>query len=450
MKNSILSIENFGYDFKWGVSTSAAQIEGSWNVDGKGPSIWDTFSANKNKIKNNDNLKTACNHYQLYEQDLSLIQHMGISNYRFSLSWPRIFSRGYGEVNQKGIDFYNRLIDGCIEKGITPWATLYHWDLPQALEDKGGWMNRDTMYRFVEYSALCAHKFGDRLKHIMTINEPVVCAGAGYFLGVHAPGKRGAAKFIKAVHHLALSQAEAARAVKEINSSIEIGTTFSCSYVQPLNSRPWNIRAAKRVDAMMNRLFIEPLLGLGYPLSDLPFLSPIEEYFKQGDDERLKCDMDFIGIQNYTREIIKHSLLTPYLHASLVKADKREVETTAIGWEVFPESVYHMLKKFGAYKNIKKIIVTESGIALHDQLVNGQVCDYRRIDYLQSHLAQVLRAKNEGVKVDGFFVWTLLDNFEWAEGYDPRFGLVHVNFETQTRTLKKSGYWYKKFLSGNS
>lgn len=442
----ILSAKDFGNDFQWGISTAAAQIEGSWNEDGKGLSIWDTFSSKKGKIKNHETPQVACNYYHTYKDDISIIKNLNIPYYRFSISWPRLFPEGSGKINQKGIDFYDKVIDNCLENNITPWITLYHWDLPQMLEEKGGWMNRDTVARFCDYVALCVNEFGDRVKHMMVLNEPLVSAGAGYFLGVHAPGRRGANKFLKAVHHLALSQAEGARTIRNLKSDIEIGTTFSCSYVQPVNEYAKNSLAATRVDALMNRMFIEPLLGLGYPIKDLPFIDGIDKHFKEGDDARLTFDMDFIGIQNYTREIVKHSFLTPYIHAGLVPGHKRDVELTAMGWEIFPESIYHMLKKFSAYEGVKKIIITESGMALHDKIESGKVNDEKRISYLQSHLEQVLRAKNEGVNVKGFFVWTLLDNFEWAEGYHPRFGLVHIDFETQQRTIKSSGNWYRDFL----
>jgi beta-glucosidase len=441
-----LKASDFEDDFVFGVSTAAAQIEGAWNEDGKGPSIWDAFAMKNGKIKNNDNPFVACNHYHRFKEDISLINFLSIPNYRFSISWPRIFPEGKGHFNQKGLDFYDRLIDESLSNNITPWITLYHWDLPQMLEEKGGWQNRDILGWFTDYITLCVKKYSDRVKHFMVLNEPMVVAGAGYFLGIHAPGKRGVTKFLKATHHLALAQAEGARAIKQFGNDIKAGTTFSCSLVESVDDNDKNIKTALRVDALLNRLFIEPLAGAGYPLHDLPFMESIEKYFLPGDEQRLAHNMDFIGIQNYTREIVKYSWITPYLHASLVPAPKRNVGYSAMGWEIYPPSIYAMLKKFSAYSCFNHIYVTESGIALHDQPENGVVQDMTRIAYLNNHLNYVLKAKQEGVPVKGFFVWTLLDNFEWAEGYHPRFGLVYVDFSSLERTVKKSGLWYRQFL----
>ena len=248
----------------------------------------------------------------------------------------------------------------------------------------------------------------------------------------------------------ALCQAEGGRILRKEIPDANIGTTFSCAPVQAINNSGKNLRAAKRMDALLNRLFIEPALGIGYPKNDLPFLKRIEDYYLPDDKYKLQFDFDFVGIQNYTREIVKNSLFTPFIRAQIIPAAKRNVATTAMGWEIFPESVYLILKQFSQYKSIKKFIITESGIGLNDEIENGKINDTWRRDYLQNHIAQVLRAKKEGIPVEGFFVWTLLDNFEWAEGFNPRFGLVHVDFETQKRTIKNSGWWYKEFLRPNN
>ena len=333
--------------------------------------------------------------------------------------------------------------------GIEPWVTLYHWDLPYALELKGGWTNRDIIYWFQDYIAFCIKQFGDKVKHWMIMNEPMVFVGAGYFLGVHAPGKKGLGNFLPAVHHATLAQAAGAEAVRAIASHAEIGTTFSCSYIEPYSHRLKDVNAAIKVDALLNRLFIEPTLGLGYPLKELKALNKIEKYVKAGDESNMKVDFDFIGIQNYTREIVKFAPMVPLIRAKLVKARNRGVKTTLMGWEVFPPGIYKMLKKFDAYSDIKKIIVTENGAAFNDTLSMNKVIDESRVNYLKDHIAQVLRAKKDGVKVEGYFVWTFLDNFEWAEGYHPRFGLVYVDFQTQQRIVKSSGLWYKNFLGHN-
>lgn len=438
--------DEFGKSFKWGVSTAAFQIEGSCSAEGKGPSIWDTFSSRKGKILHGQHAQVACDFYNRYDQDLDLVKALHIDNFRFSFAWSRILPEGKGTVNQKGLDFYNRLIDSCLERGINPWPTLYHWDLPQALEDLGGWTNRDIVGWFSDYTDLCARSFGDRIDHWMVMNEPMVFTGAGYFLGVHAPGKTGLKNFFPAVHHAVLSMAAGARILKSANPEAEVGTTFSCSHIEPYSQKSWNVSAAKRADVLFNRLMIEPVLGMGYPDEELGILKGIRKYMQPGDEEKMAFDFDFIGIQTYTREIVRYSLLTPYLHAKLVKAENRRVPLTTMKWEVYPEGIYSIIKKFSGYKQIKKIYITENGAAFPDELRDGKVDDQERLSFIQTSLQQLLNAKDEGCPVDGYFVWTLTDNFEWAEGYHPRFGLIHVDFNTQKRTIKSSGKWYGEFL----
>ncbi|MDR2228407.1 MAG: beta-glucosidase [Flavobacteriaceae bacterium] len=442
----LLTKEAFGKDFIWGVSTAAYQIEGAHNLDGKGPSVWDIFVQKRNKIFRNHTGDIACDHYNRYIDDLYLMHSMNIRNYRFSVSWSRILPEGTGQINQAGIDFYNKLIDFSLELGITPWVTLYHWDLPHSLEVKGGWTNRDVKDWFGDYVAICVKSFGDRVKNWMVLNEPTVFSAAGYFFGVHAPGRKSIEGFLAAAHHAALAQAHGARVIKALQPESNVGTTFSCSHVEPFTNREKDIKAAKKADLLLNRLFIEPLLGMGYPVNEIKTLRRIEKYIKQNDEQDLKFDMDFIGIQNYTREIIRYSMFVPFLQAKIVNAKDRKVELTAMEWEVYPESIYHILKKFQAYKNIPPLIITENGAAFSDTLQNNAVHDPKRLQYIQNILQQVLRAKQEGVNVNGYFVWTFLDNFEWAEGYHPRFGLVHVDFQTQQRTVKASGHWYADFI----
>ncbi|SJN42083.1 Beta-glucosidase [Sphingobacterium sp. JB170] len=436
----------FGEDFIWGVSTAAYQIEGAHEVDFKGPSIWDEFVKKKNKIFASHHGDIACDFYHRFNSDLALMSSMNIPHHRLSISWSRILPQGDGQVNEKGIDFYNQLIDHSLELGITPWITIYHWDLPQELELRGGWTNRDVVFWFEHFVEICAERFGDRVKNWMILNEPVVFTGAGYFFGVHAPGKKGLDNFLAATHHAALAQASGARVLKQIVPNSRVGTTFSCSHIEPYRPIERDIGAATRADALLNRLFIEPLLGMGYPVADLPILRRIERYMKTDDENSLQFDMDFIGLQNYTREVIRFRLLVPYLRAKIVSASRRKVDMTAMNWEVYPESMYYILKQFSRYKNIPPLIVTESGSAFEDKVIDGRVADPERQAFLERTIEQVLRAKNEGVNVQGYFVWTFLDNFEWAEGYRPRFGLVHVDFETQQRTIKSSGQWYADFL----
>ncbi|WP_433778883.1 GH1 family beta-glucosidase [Flavobacterium anhuiense] len=447
IENSFLNRNQFGEDFLWGVSTAAFQIEGAHDADGKGSSIWDVFTSQKGKIKNGHHALTACDFYNCYEDDISLIKELNIPNFRFSISWPRIMPTGIHPINQAGIDYYNKIIDSLLSSGIEPWITLYHWDLPHELEVKGGWTNRESVSWFKEYVEVCVQYFGDRVKNWMVINEPSVFTGAGYFLGIHAPGKKGITNYLKAMHHVTLATSAGAKIVRERIPNANIGTTFSCTHIEPATESSKDVEAAKRVDTLLNRTFIEPILGLGYPQKDLPVLKKLNNYILEDDLNNLNFDFDFIGLQCYTREVVKSSILTPYIGAELISAEKRNVISTEMGWEVYPPAMYHILKKFNEYNGIKKIIITENGAAFPDTVQNGKVHDIKRTHFIQDNLEQILKAKNEGINVDGYFVWTLTDNFEWAEGYNARFGLIHVDFETQKRTIKNSGLWFKDFLS---
>lgn len=438
--------QDFGDDFLWGISSSATQTEGAYNVDGKGLSIWDIFVTDRKKILNNDTHFQASDFYNNYKTDIALIKQMGIPNYRFSLSWSRILPSGIGEINQAGLDFYHNVIDCCLEHGIEPFITLYHWDLPQELEVKGGWTNRDILSWFEEYTSVCVTAFKDKVNYWMVLNEPMVFTGGGYFLGVHAPGKKGFKNFIPAMHHAVLCQAIGYNTIKAIDANAQVGTTFSCSYITPNSNSLKDIEAANRVDALLNRLFIEPTLGLGYPVESLPFLKKVLKYMHPKDDELMKVSFDFIGIQNYTREVVAHSIFTPYLNAKIIPADKRKVYYTAMDWEVYPEAIYEMILKFDSYKSVKKILITENGASFPDEVIDGVIDDSHRSHFIKSYLEQVLRAKRISSKVAGYFVWSLTDNFEWAEGYKQRFGLIYIDYETQERTIKKSGWWYKDFL----
>ncbi len=439
----------FGPDFNWGVSTAAYQIEGAWDADEKGKSIWDVFSNTRGKIAGNQNGNISCDFYNRFREDLAIMSRMNIPNYRFSLSWARIMPDGTGRVNNAGIKFYNQLIDECLMLGIEPWITLYHWDLPWELEKKGGWTNRDIIGWFGDYVELCIRHFGSKVRHWIILNEPMVFAGTGYFLGLHAPGRRGLNSFLAAIHHAAMCQAEGGRIVRLLSTDTKIGTTFSCSLIQPYKNQPSDILAAQRVDVMLNRLFVEPLAGLGYPVKDLKLLNRLEPFIKDGDECKLAFDMDFIGVQNYTREIITHSRFIPLIWAKVIKAGSRNVETTDMKWEVYPESIYHMLLKFSEYKSFKELIVTESGAAFPDTLTNGMIHDEKRRSYLEAAIGQVLKAKREGINVNGYFIWSFTDNFEWAEGYRPRFGLVYIDYKTQQRIIKDSGYWFSRFLEND-
>ncbi len=443
-----LKRSNFGNDFIWGTATASYQIEGGWNEDGKGESNWDHFVHHTHKVDRHETGDVADDFYHRYESDIALMQQLNIPAFRFSLSWPRIVPTGSGAINQKGIDFYNRVIDTCLQKGIEPWITCYHWDMPQTLEAKGGWRNRDTVKRFEEYVALCGKSFGDRVKNWMVLNEPLSYTVGGYLVGIHPPGVFGFKSFYKAVHNVTLSQAAGGRMLRDTVAKANIGTTYSCIPIYPWKDKPANIEAAKRVDVLANRLFIEPVLGMGYPVQDLPALKHVEKYMQPGDEEQVKFDFDFIGLQNYTRWVIKNFPLLPMVHALNIKPKKLSTDLTEMGWEVYPEGMYRIIKQFAAYKGVKKIVLTESGAAFKDELVNGEINDVRRVKYLQDYLKQVLRAKNEGVNLGGYFIWSFMDNFEWAEGYRPTLGIVGIDYKTQQRTVKASGKWYSNFLSG--
>ncbi|MFC6193842.1 GH1 family beta-glucosidase [Dyadobacter subterraneus] len=445
-ETGILSRKDFGVDFKWGTATAAFQVEGAVTEHGRGPSIWDTFTSQKGKIKNGHHAEIACDFYNRYEADLELVAELGFKEFRFSLSWSRILPDGTGKINQSGIDFYNRIIDKCISLNIEPWITLYHWDLPQALEDRGGWKNREIIKWFSEYVSICADAFGGKVRNWIVLNEPMAVAGLGYTTGMHAPGKKGLFNFLPVVHHLAMCQAEGGRIVRDMVQDAYIGTALSCSHVQPFSQSARDIRAAKRADAIMNRLFLEPCLGMGYPVETFPFLKGISKFMLEGDAEKLAFDFDFIGLQNYFRVIVKHSYFAPVLWLEEVSARKRNVPLTAMGWEVAPDGMYEILKQFSQYPNIREIIISENGAAFEDILENGIVQDIKRIQFFEEYLANILKAKNEGVKIGGYLAWSLLDNFEWAEGYGPRFGLVYVNYENQERVIKDSGKWFARFL----
>src|SRR5688572_7697124 len=400
--------------FYWGVSAAAAQTEGAELVDGKGPSIWDEFVKQKRKINDGSDHLTGTDFYHRYREDVGLIQQLQIPNFRFSISWPRVIPEGTGNVNQKGLDFYDRLVDCCLEKNISPWITLYHWDLPQALEQKGGWTNREIINWFSDYVAICTKKLGDRVKNWMVLNEPMAFCGAGYFLGVHAPGKRGRNNFVAAAHHAVLATSLGANIVRNQVDNAFVGSTFSLSHISPYKITERDIAAAQRIDDLLNNFFLYPALGNGYPLKDLGFFNGIEKIMQPGDEKNMKANLDFIGVQNYTREIIKHAPFTPFIRASIVSPKKRNAPYTEMGWEVYPEAIYHVLKKLSSLEGIPPLIVTENGAAFADMVsADGNIYDTERKQFIENNIQQVLKAKQEGVDVRGYFAWSLTDNFEW-------------------------------------
>ncbi|WP_343690188.1 GH1 family beta-glucosidase [Chitinophaga sp.] len=438
---------DFGANFLWGVTISAFQNEGAHDHDGKGASIWDDFTARKGKIKDGTHAQVTTDFYNRYRDDILLSKSMGFKVFRFSIAWPRILPNGTGAVNAAGIDFYHRIIDTCLELDMIPYVTLYHWDLPLALEHKGGWCHRGVVFAFEEYVRICVEAYGKKVKNWIVMNEPFGFTSLGYMLGVHAPGKFGLSYFFPAVHHALLAQAAGAKVIREKVEGANIGIALSCSYILPYTQSAADIQAARKADALFNRTFLEPILGMGYPVADFPLLGKIERrYALWRDRDALSFDYDFIGVQNYFPLVIRRNPFMPVVGVSEVKPRFRKVPVTALGWEISGEGMYGILKQFAAYPNIPRLIVTENGAAFNDVLTAGRIHDTDRVNYFITYLEAILRAKQEGVPLDGYFVWTLTDNFEWAEGYRARFGLAHVDLETQVRTLKDSGLWFRDFL----
>jgi beta-glucosidase len=444
-----INAQSFGRDFLWGVAIAAAQNEGAYNTDGRGLSIWDVFARGQGKIRGGVKPYEACDFYHRYKDDLLLTKALGFSVFRFSLSWSRIFPDGTGRPNKEGIAFYHKVIDECLLLGLIPFVTLYHWDLPYTLQKEGGWTSVHLLKWFSRYASFCAEEFGDKVKNWIVLNEPMGFTSLGYMLGKHAPGKKGLDNFFPAIHNATLAQAEGGRIIRKLVAGAHIGTTFSCSEVIPFSERKEDIAAAKRMDILLNRLFIEPALGRNYPHDDFPLMDKLHMHSRAWKyTDRMQFDFDFIGVQNYFSIVIRHNALIPYIQASEVKAAARKVPCTALGWEINADSFYHMLKRFWHYGMVKEIIVTENGACFKDILQNGRVKDEQRIQYFQQYLMAMRKAKLEGANIKGYLAWTLMDNFEWNEGYHARFGLIHVDFKTQLRTIKDSGYWWREFLTG--
>lgn len=448
--NKIFSAKNFSDDFIWGIATSAPQIEGAYNADGRGLSIWDVFAKQRGKIKDGSNLNHACNFYYRYKDDLLIAKGLGFKTFRFSISWSRIYPDGTGKVNKEGIRFYHKLIDECLKLGLEPYVTIFHWDLPLALQREGGWTSHYIVKWFGKFVKTCCESYGDKVKNWMVINEPLSFTGLGYMLGIHAPGKKGLSHFLPAVFNTALAQAEGGRIIRTEVSHANIGTTFSCSEVVPFNkTSEQDIAAAHRIDSIVNRLFVEPTLGLGFPqIDNFKLLEKLNISTKAWRyQQKMQFDFDFIGLQNYFPITVKHHSLVPIVNAIEVKPAARKVPHNALGWEINANSFGNIINRFAAYNEIKKIIITENGACFKDKVIDGVINDAERIGYFAQHLQQLKKICRHQPKVVGYFAWTLLDNFEWNEGYTARFGIVHVDFKTQLRTIKQSGYWWRDFLT---
>jgi len=442
MSNADSSQTVFPRGFVWGAATSSYQIEGAWNEDGKGESIWDRFSHTPGKIANGDTGDVACDHYHRWREDVALMRELGLRAYRFSISWPRLLPEGYGRVNAPGLDFYNRLVDALLDAGITPFVTLYHWDLPQALQDRGGWPARATAEAFVEYADLASRSLGDRVKHWMPLNEPYISAFVGYLEGRHAPGHADMDEALAAAHHLLLAHGWAVPVIRRNAPGAQIGIALNLTAVVPASPSPADAEAARLRDGIINRWFLDPLAGRGYPADVVRHFGRSMSFVQGGDLKSIAAPLDFLGVNYYARTIVRSDAVPESQNEPPTVLPN--AERTYMGWEVCPEGLYELLIRLRRDYTFSALYITENGAAYDDRVgPDGRVEDARRIAYLKRHLLAAGRALAEGVPLRGYFVWSLLDNFEWAHGYSPRFGLVYVDYATQRRIPKSSAYWYR-------
>ncbi len=434
-----VSRDHFPQDFKWGVATSAFQIEGAHDRDGKGPSIWDTFCAVDGKIADASNGHVACEHYERWSDDVELISRIGVNAYRFSMSWPRVQPDGQGAWNEAGFAFYDQLISALAQRGIELHLTLNHWDLPQSLQDQGGWVNREVCAHFTRYATEVARRFGHRVHSICTHNEPWVIAILGYEQGIFAPGIQSRKQAMQAVHHLLLSHGMALQAMRGLGLATAMGIVLNLSPIYPASDNPQDVAKAKLDDGLILRLYMDALFKGFYPQDVIEHLGADAPLVQPGDLATIAQPNDFLGVNYYTRNF--SSCGNPWDVASTGNT------VTDMGWEVYPQGLTELLCRLHADYQPLRLWVTENGAAFKDQLVNGVVDDVQRLAYIRDHIAATHAAMAQGVPVGAYFAWSLMDNFEWASGYAKRFGLVHVDFETQQRTFKNSALWYQNFLS---
>ncbi|MFI6978321.1 GH1 family beta-glucosidase [Embleya sp. NPDC050154] len=439
----------FPEDFVWGAATSAYQIEGAVAADGRLPSIWDTFAHTPGTIDNGDTGDLACDHYHRWPEDVALMGDLGLNAYRFSIAWPRIVPTGSGAVNAKGLAFYDRLVDRLLDAGIRPFATLYHWDLPQTLQDAGGWTVRDTAERFAEYAGVVAGRLGDRITDWITLNEPLCSAWIGHLEGRMAPGLTDLTAAVRASYHLLLGHGLATRAVRAAAPRTpSVGYVVNLSPCEPATDRAEDIAAAARADGHINRWWLDPVYGRGFP-SDMREVYGVELPEQAGDAEVIAQPIDFLGINYYFRQIVTDDPTGPAPHFRQVPVPG--APTTGMDWEVYPDGLEQLLVRAAAEYPVDTLHVTESGAAWPDERnAAGEVHDELRAAYLEGHIAACARAIERGAPVRGYFAWSLLDNFEWAYGYDKRFGLVHVDYATQERTIKSSGHRYAALIRAHA
>ncbi len=446
----------FPEGFTWGAATASYQIEGAWNEDGKGESCWDRFAHTPGKIQNGDTGDVACDHYHRWKEDVALMKRLGLKAYRFSISWPRVLPQGRGTVNKAGIDFYNRLVDGLLEAGIAPFITLFHWDLPQALEEKGGWSNRTTAEAFVEYADAVTRALGDRVKTWITLNEPAVTAWAGYGTTGHAPGLGDYALAVRASHHLMLAHGWAIPVIRRNSPGSESGITLNTSWTVPASNSIHDREEVRRNDYWL-RWWMDPLYGRGYPAdlqADFAAKGQLPrglDFVQPGDLDAIRVSTDFLGINYYFRTVSRANV--PGNDPQTVFPAKKDLDhyTECDNWEIYPAGLSATLKQCYFEYLPPKIYVTENGASYSTPPdSSGRVPDVRRIRYLHGHIAACYEAIRSGVPLAGYFVWSLMDNFEWGQGYKQRFGIVWVDYKTQQRIPKDSADWYTKVIRNNA
>ena len=451
MANKITFPENF----LWGAATASYQIEGDWNKHGKGESTWDRFSHTPGKIRNGDTGDVADDHYRLWKKDVGLMKKIGLKAYRFSTAWPRILPAGRGKVNQKGLDFYDRLVDGLLKADIIPFVTLFHWDLPQKLEDEGGWTVRSTADAFVEYTDVITRVLGDRVKNWITHNEPAVVAWLGYALGIHAPGLKDYALGVRAAHHLLLSHGQAIPVIYHNSPGSEVGIALDIWWRMAASNSRADLALVRQSDGMLVRWFIDPLYGRDYPsdmIADFTKLGALPDgldFVQAGDMDAIATPTDFLGVNYYSRTIHRADASENDPQVDFPSA-KTPQHWTEMDWEIYPDGLTNMLGRVYFNYQPRKLYVTENGASYSTSPdEKGNVPDELRTNYLRTHFAAAYRAIQAGVPLAGYFVWSLLDNFEWSWGYAQRFGIVWVDYETQKRTLKDSAKWYKRVIKKN-
>ena len=430
-------------EFIWGVATSSYQIEGAANEDGRGQSIWDTFCKVPGKVANFDNGDIACDHYHRFKEDLDLMKWMGVKAYRFSVAWPRVIPDGVGRVNEMGLDFYDRLIDSSLEREIAPWLTMYHWDLPEALQLRGGWNNREVVEWFGEYGEVLTSRFGDRVKNWMTLNEPFCSAWLGHLYGDMAPGIKDLQTALNVSHNLLMSHGLACQVIRSNVSEANVGIVINVTPAVPATDSQVDSNAAQLADGFDNRWFLDPVFGRTYPADVIDALGASPE-IHSGDMKLIAQDLDFLGVNFYFRQTVAADQNSKPLPIRSV--NRENVKRTAMNWEVHPQAFEEILLRISKEYSPKAIYITENGSAWNDEVINGEIIDDERIDYLVRHLDAMRSARNQGAPILGYFAWSFLDNFEWAYGYEKRFGLIYVDYKTQTRTPKKSALFYRQLL----